>query len=154
MKEFKFGEKVRVRNDLIAGRTYGDELFTQQMVKFKGKIFTILKILKNKNKDSIYAISEDETGWRWTEEMVEKVKEIEEPKHPKYLVVTNDKILHSTNDLKEIKEDCRIYTLTPYCKITKEEVIKKKYYEQKTCDCGNYFKNEHEEEIGFCGDCR
>jgi len=26
--------------------------------------------------------------------------------------------------------------------------------ELKTCDCGNYFKNEHEEEIGFCGNCR
>jgi len=62
--EFKIGDKVRVRKDLVAGKMYGMVGFMDSMEKFKGKIVTIEGVF---NKE--YSI--EESGKMWTDEMFE-----------------------------------------------------------------------------------
>ena len=62
--KYKIGDKVRVREDLAADQWYGDDIFTHEMISFKGKIVTIKKIRENK-----YVIEEDHGDWNWTDEM-------------------------------------------------------------------------------------
>ena len=62
--KYKVGDKVRVREDLIAEKQYGKDFFVSEMNPFKGQIVTI-KIVK----DGGYVIEEDSGEWYWTEEM-------------------------------------------------------------------------------------
>ena len=62
--KYKVGDKVRVREDLIAGELYGKDIFASEMISFKGQTVTIKKIQNNK-----YLIEEDLEDWYWTEEM-------------------------------------------------------------------------------------
>ena len=67
---YKLGDKVKVREDLICGETYGGELFAKDMMEYKGKITEIENILYNGEytlKDCDY--------WGFTDEMLEPVKE-------------------------------------------------------------------------------
>ena len=45
--KFKVGELVRVRKNLVVGRTYGTDTFVKEMKNHKGKIFNIIKITKS-----------------------------------------------------------------------------------------------------------
>ena len=62
--KYKVGDKVRVREDLIAEELYGKDVFVSEMTSFKGQTVTIKKIQDNK-----YLIEEDLEDWYWTEEM-------------------------------------------------------------------------------------
>ena len=62
--KYKIGDKVRVREDLIAEKQYGKDFFVSEMNPFKGQIVTI-KIVK----DGGYVIEEDSGEWYWTEGM-------------------------------------------------------------------------------------
>ena len=62
--KYKIGDKVIVREDLIAGENYGKDVFTSAMVSFKGKVVTISKVIGFK-----YEIEEDDKTWNWTDEM-------------------------------------------------------------------------------------
>ena len=62
--KYKVGDKVRVREDLVADQWYGDDIFTPEMDSFKGQVVTIKKIRENK-----YVIEEDHGDWNWTDEM-------------------------------------------------------------------------------------
>lgn len=62
--KYKVGDKVRVREDLIVGEKYGNDVFTSTMVSFKGKVVTINKVIGLK-----YEIEEDGKTWNWTDEM-------------------------------------------------------------------------------------
>ena len=62
--KYKVGDKVRVREDLIAEKQYGKDFFVSEMNPFKGQIVTI-KIVK----DGGYVIEEDSGEWYWTEGM-------------------------------------------------------------------------------------
>lgn len=76
--EFKVGDKVKVRNDLIEYERYGSNTFVNSMKEFKGETVTIAEInvgyLCNE-----YHILEDNQKWNWTYEMFETAK----PKHMK-----------------------------------------------------------------------
>ena len=63
--KYKIGDKVRVREDLIAEKQYGKDFFVSEMNPFKGQIVTI-KIVK----DGGYVIEEDSGEWYWTEGML------------------------------------------------------------------------------------
>ena len=67
--KYKVGDKVKVREDLEIGETYGGLTFSVQMREYRGQIVTI----KTADDDS-YQIEEDELNWYWTEEMLEDVK--------------------------------------------------------------------------------
>ena len=76
--KYKVGDKVRVREDLIAGELYGKDVFASGMIPFKGQTVTIKKIQENK-----YLIEEDLEDWYWTDEMFsEKVSQDFIPKEP------------------------------------------------------------------------
>ena len=68
--KYKVGDKVKVREDLEIGKTYGKLTFSVQMREYKGQIVTI-----ETADDDGYQIEEDELNWYWTDEMLEDVKE-------------------------------------------------------------------------------
>ena len=68
--KYKVGDKVKVKEDLEIGETYGGLTFSVQMREYRGQIVTI----KTADDDS-YQIEEDELNWYWTEEMLEDVEE-------------------------------------------------------------------------------
>lgn len=61
---FKVGDKVKVRDDLIVGKTYNNNTFVKDMEKHLGKIVTIESIHRN-----TYSIVEN--NWYWTDAMFE-----------------------------------------------------------------------------------
>ncbi len=67
--KYKVGDKVRIREDLIAGEYYGCEYFSSFMNYFLGKVCTISDMDEN-----TYLLKEDEDTckWRWTDEMIER----------------------------------------------------------------------------------
>ena len=62
--KYKIGDKVRIKEDLVANQWFGDDVFTPEMASYKGQVVTITKIRENK-----YVIEEDHGDWHWTEEM-------------------------------------------------------------------------------------
>lgn len=64
--KYKIGDKVKVREDLIVGEYYNEEMFVKEMEKYCGKVLTISKIVPPR-----YAYRVKEVGWNWTNEMFE-----------------------------------------------------------------------------------
>lgn len=72
--KFKVGQKVRVKEDLVVGRMYGEYRFTAAMAKYRGKTYSISDIV-----DDYYCLKEckNMTGdchWKFTDEMLGTVK--------------------------------------------------------------------------------
>lgn len=65
--KYKVGDKVRVREDLVVDRTYGNDCFVSGMVIMKGKEVTIDEV--NEGAET-YRIKE--CRFNWTEEMFEE----------------------------------------------------------------------------------
>lgn len=63
--KFKAGDKVLVRDDLIVGREYGNNVFANSMLPTLGKYITVLSI----NKFGSYNI--EENMFNYTEEMLQ-----------------------------------------------------------------------------------
>lgn len=66
--KYKFGDKVKVKEDLVADKWYGRDIFTEEMLKYKGMITQIEDIFENGKytlKDCDY--------WSFTDEMLEPV---------------------------------------------------------------------------------
>ena len=81
--KFKIGDKVRVREDLVAGNYYGRECFVGKMEYNKGKVFEIKGIC-----EGAYIFEED--GFHWTDEMLEKVKKEKETQEKTFREVITD----------------------------------------------------------------
>ena len=77
---FKVGDKVRVREDLVVGKSYNDVVFLFAMESLKGKEFIVEQI------DSIGRTCglNDDYGFWWAEEMLEPVEEKEMVSHPSH----------------------------------------------------------------------
>lgn len=68
----KVGDKVRIRRDLKTLEVYGDQLFVEQMDKYKGESVTISEVFSD-----TYYIKEDKgENWSWTDEMFEAESEL------------------------------------------------------------------------------
>lgn len=65
--DLKVGDKVKIRNDLTPGRSYGGIYFAQPMTKHFDKIVTIL-IVENYREYQVFRIKED-SPWTFTNEM-------------------------------------------------------------------------------------
>ena len=65
--KYKVGDKVRVREDLIVDKEYGNESFVIGMKGMRGKVATIDEVCEGVE---IYRIKE--SGYNWTEEMFEE----------------------------------------------------------------------------------
>ena len=64
--EYKIGDKVRVRKDLIPGNKYGNVLYVSNMDKFKDEECTITNM-----DDTAYQINN--CGYWWTDEMLKPI---------------------------------------------------------------------------------
>lgn len=73
-KKYKVGDKVKIREDLIADEEYGEIDYISDMDKWKGKIVTI-SFADNDN--NCYGIAEDTEVWNWSAEMFEDVSDDE-----------------------------------------------------------------------------
>lgn len=70
--KYKVGDKVRIRRDLKTLEVYGDQLFVEQMEKYKGMPATISEVFSD-----TYYIKEDKgENWSWTDEMFEADEEL------------------------------------------------------------------------------
>jgi len=65
--KYKVGDKVRVRGDLEAGGRYGDDVFTWEMEKYKGKIAKIAK-------ETCVGYELEDFMYNWTFEMLRPAK--------------------------------------------------------------------------------
>jgi hypothetical protein len=68
--KYKVGDTVRIRGNLVVGRDYGGFCFTQIMSRICGKTVKIKEV-----EDDFYLL-EGCANYRWTEEMVEEVDEM------------------------------------------------------------------------------
>ena len=82
------GMKVKVRNDLEVGHSYGGIVFCAPMNPFKGKEVTISRHAKISRFD-IYYIEENIICW-WTEDMFEPVGENPMPKLKSGMFIKNE----------------------------------------------------------------
>lgn len=64
----KDGDRVTVKDDLIIGQTYGDDVFVDEMEEFKGGEYVIGHVYEYG-----YSLKEDIAGWNWTDEMLIKL---------------------------------------------------------------------------------
>lgn len=71
MKKTKYavGTPVKIKENLISGKTYNCSVFVSNMEKFAGKIVTISVIVND-----AYRILEDEGLWSWADEMFRPIK--------------------------------------------------------------------------------
>ena len=74
MKEFKAGDKVRIKTDLKTCYYYGDYYFYQEMKKYKGKIAVIESCEEGLHGTKHYIIDIDDGRWLWSPVMLEKFK--------------------------------------------------------------------------------
>lgn len=64
--QYKVGDKVKIREDLIVDDVYGSDSFAEEMAQYKGKTATITDVHMDK-----YEIDIDDGSWYWTDEMLE-----------------------------------------------------------------------------------
>lgn len=69
--KYKVGDKVRIREDLVTGGSYGGSVAVDDMTDMGGSVVTIEDVDK-----SGYVIKEDPEGYTWTDEMFEPVEEM------------------------------------------------------------------------------
>lgn len=72
--KYKIGDKVRIRRDLVAGKRYGDNTYIDTMewdAKSHDYVLTINKYTWNNTQYSMV-----ESGFNWTEEMIEGLAEL------------------------------------------------------------------------------
>ena len=67
--KYKVGDKIRIRNDLEAGKRYGDGVFESGMRNFIGNVATIEDV------DSFNEYGLEGSGYWWTDEMIEYLVE-------------------------------------------------------------------------------
>lgn len=70
VNKFKVGDKVRVREGLVADEFYGDVHFADFMVEMSGKILTIRVV-----DEYCYKVAENQCDW--SDEMLESIIEID-----------------------------------------------------------------------------
>ena len=84
--KYIIGDKVKVREDLIVNKSYGERNFVRGMKPYIGKIMTISCV-----NDYAYYFKEDEGKWNWTDEMLEGVEGIK-------ILVDGDKVIAERGD--------------------------------------------------------
>lgn len=97
MSKYKVGDKVKVREDLVVGKTYGRHITINSMVELKGREVTI----KSVHNGEEYRIKE--LGYTWTNEMFEGL--VDEPKYVKCI----------TSEFKNIRRGEVYEVVGEYC---------------------------------------
>lgn len=83
---FKVGDKVRVRNDLVAGNLYGNLGFFEVMAQYRGKNARITGISPCGN----YNLNIDSSEWFWSDEMLELAEFTKDDLRPGDILTARD----------------------------------------------------------------
>lgn len=106
--QFKKGDVVRIKNNLIVGQNYNNYIFVENMEKYKGKICTIKHVCT-----PYYTINIDNGRFSWTEDMLEPCKDYREllqtgvfgeVSSGKIFVVVNDLLVYNTGSYGRISD--------------------------------------------------
>ena len=98
--QFKKGDVVRIKNNLIVGQEYNDYVFNKDMEQYKGLTSTIKHVYT-----SCYTINIDNGDFSWTEDMLEPCKDYREllqtgvfgeMSDGRIFVVVNDLLVYNT----------------------------------------------------------
>lgn len=125
MVEFNIGDKVKVKNNLIVGNTYGHDglcYFAEDMEKYKGKVYTIQNIDR---KDRYTLNLEDDFYWEFTHDMLDlveldseyllktalKLLDMEESE----LIIISDKLKKREKELDNLKHDIHLTFVKKDC---------------------------------------
>ena len=76
---FKVGDKVRIREDLIVGKDYGNETFIDKMNQYKGQVGIIKNITINEKGIKYQLLinnNQESFDWFWSDEMLEPYSEL------------------------------------------------------------------------------
>lgn len=73
--KYKVGDKVRIREDLVMGCTYGGSVATYDMTDMCGNVVTIESVAQISDNVFVYCIVEDPDKYVWTAAMLEPVEE-------------------------------------------------------------------------------
>lgn len=68
------GSRVRIKQDLVPGHTYGGTGFEEDMVEYVGKEATITYHEYEEDCSPAYLLDIDDSFWSWNEEMLEDVR--------------------------------------------------------------------------------
>jgi len=71
--EFKVGDRVRIRTDLVSSEWYGADIFAMGMGKYQGQAAKVIEIDNDEYFGFNFRIDLDGGYWRWIPEMVEKL---------------------------------------------------------------------------------
>ena len=99
--KYKDGDKVRVREDLVAGSSY-KYYFSDEMAKFRGKEVTIMK-----HDDNRYHLAEDDGKWAWTDDMFEDIQRESSFSVGDIVIITDKGKLYS--DYEQMVEGTEFY---------------------------------------------
>lgn len=69
--KFKVGQKVRVKENLVVGRMYGEYQFTAAMAKYRGKTYSIFDVVCDHYQLSGCMNMDGNFYWYFTDEMLE-----------------------------------------------------------------------------------
>ena len=69
MNNYKIGDKVTIRKDLVVNRQYGTDKFVPSMQEYLGATTTIIGYNEEME---WYFLEIDDESWNWTSEMFEK----------------------------------------------------------------------------------
>ena len=73
--KFQTGDKVKVKGYLEADTDYGSDIFTSDMIEYRGKEATITGFREGWGDSLVYVLDIDNGNWNWTEEMLEAISE-------------------------------------------------------------------------------
>ncbi|MFC0903670.1 hypothetical protein ACFHWD_03075 [Clostridium sp. MT-14] len=79
--KYKVGDKVKIREDLITNKEYGDDVFADDMEGYKGRIAYITDTCCES-----YELDVDNGSWPWTDEMLESVNKNVSDGHIQYIL--------------------------------------------------------------------
>lgn len=97
--EFKTGDKVKIREDLLLHADYGRQDVTQDMLSYKGKIVTIKS---EASREGEYFIEEDNARWSWSKEMFGDLVAISEEMFADLVAIEENTILFAKVNPKAI----------------------------------------------------
>ena len=91
--KYKVGDRVKIREDLIVGRIYGNNEFVKEMVPWCGQVATISYC------DRFYLL-EHGKEWRWTDEMIEGPAVDDAVTHPSHYTDGKIEVIDFIRDKK------------------------------------------------------
>ena len=98
--KFRVGDKVRVREDLEAGKRYGRQVFVDSMKRYRGEVTEVVSAWNDG-----YHLSVGGWFWEFTDEMLEPIEDplatkIEERNNKPVKMILDENLLNDNDPIK------------------------------------------------------